>query len=247
MPVVTHDLSGLGRAMRDLVFPPTCLSCGGLCEGGLLRHVCARCEPLIVNVREPHCLTCGHPFFGEVEGERICPHCEGLHPSYQAAKTVTLFKGPARELMLALKYRQGLFVLEDIAALIRMNHTVVEFLRGAVLVPVPLHARKERERGYNQSRLIAEAFQSVVGGHCTIAELLQRRVDTSSQTEFDRRTRRQRMKNAFAAQNTGAITADQRYVLVDDVFTTGSTLNAAAHALHQAGAVKIDVVTFAHG
>jgi len=84
------------EGLRDLMFPPVCLQCGGLCEGSELRHVCARCSPLIVRVREPACLTCGHPFFGEVEGERLCPHCEGLSPAYARAKTVTLFKGPAR-------------------------------------------------------------------------------------------------------------------------------------------------------
>lgn len=229
------------------MFPPACLSCGGLCEESPLRHVCARCAPLIVRVKKPHCQTCGHPFFGHLDGDRICPHCEGMKPRYSSAKTVTLFKGPAREFVLELKYRQGFFVLEDIRTLIAENTEVVEFLQGAILVPVPLHSRKERERSFNQSYLIAEAFQSAAREETPIANLLQRTVDTDSQTAFDRRTRRQRMKNAFAARKGAAITANQRYVLIDDVFTTGSTLNSCAHALNKAGAVNIDVATFAHG
>ena len=244
---ITETLRPVARTLRDLVFPPACLGCGGLCEESVLRHVCSRCAPMIVRVKKPHCLTCGHPFFGELAGERICPHCEGLRPVYNAAKTVTLFKGPAREYVLELKYRHGFYVLEDMRTLIAENLDILDFLQGAILVPVPLHPRKERERGFNQSRLIAEAFHQAVLGKIAIASLLQRRVDTDSQTSFDRRTRQKRMKNAFAARNQASITANQRYILVDDVFTTGSTLNSCAHALAQAGALNIDVITFAHG
>jgi ComF family protein len=178
----------------------------------------------------------------------MCPHCEGLSPVYGQAKTVALFKGPVRELVLSLKYRDGLFVLEDMVALVRGSPEIARFLHGAVLVPVPLHARRMRERGYNQSELLAEVFlSSLAQGEASVEPVLRRVVDTASQTTFDRRSRRQRMKNAFAAQKGAAITPEKRYVLVDDVFTTGSTLNAAAHALRQAGALKIDVITFAHG
>ena len=231
----------------DLLFPPVCLSCGGLCEGSELRHVCARCEPLIVRVREPVCTTCGHPFFGDVDGERMCPHCEGLKPAYRRAKTATLFKGPARELVLSLKYRDGLFALRDMKTIVAANDEMRAFLDDAVLVPVPLHPRKWRERGFNQSLLLARELASLGGPECRVEELLIRTKDTESQTAFDRRRRRQRMKNAFAPRKGAAITPELRYVLVDDVFTTGSTLNACAHALRDAGGVMVDVVTFGHG
>jgi ComF family protein len=182
-----------------------------------------------------------------VDGERICPHCEGLRPVYRRAKTVTLFKGPARELILTLKYRRGLYALEDIRALVQSNAEVMAHVRDAVLVPVPLHRRKLRERGYNQSLMLAELFSELTGGASPVAEVLERVQDGESQTAYDRRSRQRRMKNAFAARNGAAITPDQRYVLVDDVFTTGSTLNACAVALRRAGALTLDVVTFAHG
>lgn len=236
------------RSTRDLLFPPVCLSCGKVCEvESKLRHVCERCEPLIVRVRKPHCESCGHPFFGVVEGERICPHCDGLAPAYTRAKTVTLFKGPARELLLELKYRRGTFVLEDIKALVAENEEALDFVRGAKLVPVPLHPRKEREREYNQSRLLADIFVELLAGDTKVVELLERSLDGESQTAYDRKTRRARMKNAFAHRRGTAITAQERYILVDDVFTTGSTLNACALALRRAGCLNLDVITFAHG
>ncbi|WP_225919541.1 ComF family protein [Actomonas aquatica] len=236
------------QAVQDLVFPPVCLGCGGVCEAtSPLRHVCEHCVPTITRVRRPHCETCGHPFFGEVEGERICPHCEGLFPAYGTAKTVTLFKGVARRMVIELKYHEGLHVLRDMGALLAMNEELVELVAGATLVPVPMHPRKFRDRGFNQSVLWAEEIAQAVPEAGPVSELLERVQDSESQTAYDRRTRRKRMKNAFAGREGTAITAESRYILVDDVFTTGSTLNACAHALRRAGAVSIDVITFAHG
>lgn len=240
-------LSPLARAFGDLVFPPVCVHCGELCEDSPLRHVCARCAALIAPVRAPHCRTCGHPFFGEVEGERLCPHCVNLHPAFGEGRTVTLFQGPARSLVHRLKYHHGLHVLGDIETVIRGNEHVTSFVRGAVLVPVPLHPRKERERQYNQSRLLAGALARAAGGTTRVEMLLRRVVDTPSQTTYDRAARRANLKNAFALARGAAITPGQHYILVDDVFTTGSTLNSCAHELRRAGGLNLDVVTFGHG
>lgn len=241
MPV----LGDLLRGLAGLAFPPACVGCGEVCEDRL-RHVCRACDATLVLVGDPHCRTCGHPFFGEVEGERLCPHCEGLHPAFGEGRTVTLFKGASRGLVHTLKYRQGLHVIGDLEAVIRRNTHVCTFLAGAVLVPVPLHPRKERERGYNQSALLAAAFARA-GGGLAVEPLLRRVVDTGSQTAFDRKARRENLKNAFALAGGASITTPQRYILVDDVFTTGSTLNSCARELRRAGALTIDVVTFGHG
>ncbi len=239
---------GLGRALRDLVFPPSCVHCGGLVEASPLRHVCSACEPLIVRVRSPHCPCCGHPYFGDTEDERICVHCEGLRPEFDQGKTTVLFKGPVRALVHELKYRHGLHVLEDVATLVAAHSEIVEFVRGSVLVPVPLHPRKLRERGYNQTRLLADTMAKAVGGEGTrVEELLRRVVDTQTQTNLDREQRRANLKNAFALAPRAAITESQSYILIDDVFTTGSTLNACARVLRRAGCLKVNVVTFGHG
>jgi predicted amidophosphoribosyltransferase len=95
--------------------------------------------------------------------------------------------------------------------------------------------------------LLAETCVAVVGGNTRVEMLLQRVLDTPSQTKFDREARRQNLKNAFAMVPGTTITPGQRYILVDDVFTTGSTLNACAAVLREGGAVKLDVATFGHG
>ncbi|MBI2814350.1 MAG: ComF family protein [Opitutae bacterium] len=235
------------RDKLDVVFPRTCVHCGGLAEGGRLRHLCPACTRLLFVVAPPHCTTCGHPYFGETEINRLCPHCEMLEPKFGEGKTAILLKGSGRSLVHALKYHRGLHVLEDITVIMREAPGFADYLRGAVLVPVPLHPKKQRKRRYNQSRLLAECAAQAADGQARVEELLCRVAHTESQTHYDRAARQLNLKNAFALAPGATINPAQRYVLVDDVFTTGSTLNACATVLRRGGALNLDVVTFGHG
>ncbi len=245
------------RGLSNVIFPPSCVHCRGLVEadagGGAgaerqaFRHLCGRCAAQIDFIKPPHCATCGHPFYGELAGERMCPHCEGLEPAFHRGCAAVLFKGPVRALVIELKYHRALHVLEDVAEIFRRSPHVLAHARDAVLVPVPLHARRARERGYNQALLLAEALARAAGGGTRVEPLLQRVVDTKTQTAFDRRTRMANLKNAFALAEGAALNPALHYILVDDVFTTGSTLNSCARALRRAGGLNVDVVTLGHG
>ena len=165
-PAASWQMLSVGiDAALDLVFPPVCVSCHALVERdeSEFRHLCASCRRRLVLVREPHCTTCGYPFFGVKAENSACPHCELLQPVYHEGRTATLLQGPARRLVHALKYERGFHILRDIEAIARMNSYFTSFLDGAILVPVPLHARKERERGYNQARLLAECLAGIAG------------------------------------------------------------------------------------
>src|SRR5690349_11602102 len=149
-------LRRLARGLSNVVFPPTCVCCRALVEEApespaMWRHLCARCAAQLEPVRPPHCSTCGHPFYGVVEGERMCPKCDGLDPAFGEGRTAVLFKGPARALVIELKYHRGLHVLADMENIFRRASHVLDLVRDATLVPVPLHPRKARERGYNQA------------------------------------------------------------------------------------------------
>ena len=177
----------------------------------------------------------------------MCPHCEGLAPAFREGRTAVLMKGPARALIHELKYHGGLHVLTDIESIFRCANHVIDLVANSILVPVPLHPRKLRERGFNQSELIAQHLSRAANGKAQVALLLRRTVDTDSQTHHDRRERQSNLKNAFALAKRASLIAAQHYVLVDDVFTTGSTLNSCARVLRRAGALNLDVVTFGHG
>jgi ComF family protein len=146
-----------------------------------------------------------------------------------------------------LKYHRGFHVLVDMTEIFCRTPHVLSLAMGAILVPVPLHPRKQRERGYNQSQLIAEQLARAAGQGACVKQLLRRVIDTDSQTHYDRRERQENLKNAFAPSAGPSLSADCHYVLVDDVFTTGSTLNSCAKTLRRAGAVNLDVITFGHG
>lgn len=246
-------LGRLVRGVSDVVFPPSCVHCRAVVETetagekNAFRHLCARCVAQVEFVRPPHCVTCGHPFYGVVEGERICVKCDGLEPAFNEGRTAVLFKGPARALVLELKYHRGLHVLADMEEIFRRATHVRERVRGGVLVPVPLHARKARERGYNQAVLLAETLARAAGGGTRVETVLARVVDTQTQTAFDRRTRMANLKNAFALAPGADLNPALHYFLVDDVFTTGSTLNSCARTLRRAGALNVEVITFGHG
>lgn len=235
------------RGLSDLFFPPVCVHCRGLVEEGAYRHVCAACARLLDFVRPPHCATCGHPFYGDAGDAGSCPHCAALAPAFRRGCTAVLFRGPARALVLELKYHGGRHVLPDMEAIFRRSPSVLARARGAVLVPVPLHPRKQRERGYNQSALLAAALARATNGNARVESILQRVRDTPTQTSFDRRSRRDNLKNAFALERRARLNPSLHYLLVDDVFTTGSTLNSCARVLRQAGCLKLDVATFGHG
>jgi ComF family protein len=243
-------LRQLGVGLADVVFPPVCVHCRGIVdvvEQGGFPNLCGRCAGQLEFVQAPHCTTCGHPFYGIVEGERMCVKCDGLEPAFREGRTAVLFKGPACALVIELKYHRGLHVLADMAEIFRRSARVLERVQGARLVPVPLHPRKARERGYNQSALLAATLAKVAGSGTCVDPVLRRVVDTETQTAFDRRTRIANLKNAFALVPRTTLNPALHYILVDDVFTTGSTLNSCARTLRRAGALNLDVVTFGHG
>ena len=177
----------------------------------------------------------------------MCVKCEGLDASFRSGCTAVLFKGPARSLVIELKYHRGLHVLADMTEVFRRSEEIMALVRDALLVPVPLHPRKARDRGYNQAVLLASALARAAGGGARVAPVLRRVIDTPTQTALDRRTRMANLKNAFALARGTALNPAVHYILVDDVFTTGSTLNSCARALRRAGALSLDVVTFGHG
>tara|TARA_B110000093_G_C12967621_1_gene410449 strand:- start:2436 stop:3158 length:723 start_codon:yes stop_codon:yes gene_type:complete len=240
-------MNRLIKAALDLVFPRSCVHCGDAIEGTSYDFLCPECEQDILPCLPPACKTCGYPFFGAVIGPSVCPHCVDLDPVFDQGKTLFIAKGAGRSLLHHLKYQQGFYVLQDLRKMVTTTRHYLDYIQNATLIPVPLHSTKLRERGFNQSERIADMLISTTNSSSTVENILLRQIYTQTQTRLNRLERHQNVKNAFALSPNTVLIPDNQYILVDDVFTTGSTLNACARVLRDAGATRLKVVTIGHG
>lgn len=229
------EVTGTLRGLERWLLPPACLLCREpvpASDGDAL--ACGVCRSRWVPVTPPWCERCGQPRDGELEC-RICPDWPAGFGPVRSAVGLT---ESARRAVHLLKY-QGWWRLGESLALAMRR---LEPLAGAdVLVPVPLGAARRRQRGYNQSAELARPLGALVG--VPVAEAALARVrETATQTRLAPDARRANLAGAFRA---GAGVRGRRVVLVDDVFTTGATLQEAAAALLAAGALRVEAVTFA--
>jgi ComF family protein len=217
------SIATLVRRLIDVLLPPTCAACRGLVEGA--NPVCCECASVLaaMPVPEPMRIPIG-------DGELL------------EARALLPLTGPVHALVLALKYlgrKDAARALAEVAAA-RMG----DELRSAVLVPIPLHPRRERARGYNQSAILAAAIANATNAR--LAPALVRTRSTRSQTRLGREARAKNVAEAFA-MTPGAADLDpaRTVILVDDVVTTGATLGAAATVLRVAGVTRISALTAA--
>ena len=224
--------AALGEVERWLL-PPACLCCEAPIparEGDIL--VCGPCRSRWRRVPHPLCSRCGQPAFGDLE----CRICADWPAGLARVRSAVWLTGGAQRAVHLLKY-EGWW---RVAASMAEAMTSLEPLTGRVsLIPVPLGAGRLRSRGYNQSERLARALGARLGNPVP-ADLLRRGRETSTQTALTPDARRANVAGAFVASGPVA----GRVVLVDDVFTTGATLLAAAAALTAAGAESVEAVTF---
>lgn len=239
-------LAKITHTLLDLIYPRSCVSCLGVVDDSTFKYLCRGCEGKLLWISLSACERCGAPFEGEVDVGRVCRQCEQLNPVFDAGRSLFRLQGTGKDWIHTLKYRSGTYLRRDLNPLLSSVSLIEDYLKNALLVPVPLHVRKHRERGFNQSLLIAKGLRRFWPS-VKVINCLQRCIDTESQTCLNRDRRIKNMKNAFALRAKCVINPNYRYVIVDDVYTTGATLNACARVLKTAGAKRVDIFTLAHG
>ena len=230
--------------LTNLVFPPGCLACRK--ATATVDALCPDCWRATRFIERPFCERLGTPFPADLGQEGLLsPDAIAHPPVFARARAVAHFDdGPARRLVHRLKYGDRLELANAMGAW--MARAGDEILTEAdVLVPVPLHRGRLLSRLYNQSALLARAVSSRCGVPLSV-EALQRRKPTPPQVGLTRTQRALNVQGAFVVPDEARILVDGRaVVLVDDVLTSGATVNAASRALLRGGARRVDVLVFA--
>lgn len=228
--------------LADIILPPTCPGCGALAGGhGAL---CEECWPKVQFIEKPICPILGTPFSYDMGEGIVSAAAIADPPRFDRARSAVLFDDLARSLVHGLKYRDRTDLAKMMARwMLRAGDGYVEECHA--IVPVPLHRWRLVRRRYNQAAELARALAHL-SGRPMLAGALVRRRRTRQQVGLAARQRQENVRNAFLVpEREMAGVAGRRIVLVDDVYTTGATVEAATRTLRRAGAEEVTVLTFA--
>lgn len=230
----------LSDHILNILYPRCCPLCHRILEDPELL-VCSRCAASVRPVPQPRCMRCGKPVR---EGEEYCRGCSGGKRSFDQGRGIFLYDQRMKASILRYKYdgrrQYGDFYAR---AMCRYAEADIKRWKPEMILPIPLHPRKLRMRGFNQAEYIADR----VGGYFGIpvrSGMLKKIKNTGSQKKMDREQRRYNLLKAFAADPE---VKGRRILLIDDVFTTGSTIDAAAKCLKNAGASSVFFLTVCIG
>ena len=226
-------LKRLQVGVVDFFFPRQCVGCGKVGD-----FICVSCSKHLHRLILPLCQKCGKP---EPSGV-YCPECWKKQSSVDVIRSVFIFEGTIRSAVHALKY-QNLYAISGCLGELMARYYKEYGLTGDFLLPVPLHEKRTRDRGYNQSELLAREISKII--HVPVKQRLITRVkDTKPQARTSvAEERRKNVDSAFLCKNNEV--AGKNIVVIDDVCTSGATLEACATALKTAGAKHITGFTLA--
>lgn len=227
----------------DAVLPPRCIATGEVVDAQ--GAISAKFWPDLQFIDAPFCKTCGMPFPFDMAGEgAICAACMENEPAFHAARSAVIYNDASRKLILSFKYGDRLDAVHTFVPwMIRAGGSFLE--EADVIIPVPLHPKRLRERRFNQSAVLAEEIAKRT--QKTYApDLLKRIKSTVPQKGLSRKQRLNNVKNAFGIEEKNIRFVERkRIVLIDDVFTSGATLNAGAEKLLSKGADRVSCLTIA--
>jgi ComF family protein len=246
---VRSQLRGMGEALASLVFPAPCRICTRILDTGSLIPFCHACiEALTQTLVEPLCSQCGRPIVSAAVADGIsrplCHVCRSGVYAFDYARSFSAYTSRMSRAIMLLKYGNvvplGVWFARRLAGLVERQ---AQEFAADVVVPVPLHLGRLRERGYNQAELIAKPLARLLGIPFR-SYLLVRTRPRPNQLRLTRRERWETVRGAYATHKMAQVDK-LRVILVDDVFTTGATLDACSRALKGAGAARVAGLTVA--
>jgi len=237
------SVQGLVRRAVRFLLPIDCARCGAPLTDDPIPHFCTICWGTIVSPTYAHCARCDRPFASPTataySPNHVCPACAERLPSFTRAWTLYPYLPPLQDAICLFKYRGKVALASPLARL--MLDRLPSLDSVDLVMPVPLHARRLREREFNQSLLLADRISRHLATPLSYTNLV-RIVPSPAQTTLSRKERLKNLRGAFAVRRPESITG-RRILLVDDVFTTGATVNECAKTLRKAGSGDVFVVT----
>jgi len=236
--------SRTAKAALSLFYPPHCASCQEATESGV--HLCGECEKTIWKICAPFCQRCSQPFEGDVTQELVCSNCTDREVHYDCAVAPYRSRGAVREFIHQFKYSEKLYLRQQLADWLAegFEDSRIAGQKPWALVPVPLHHVRQRERGFNQAEVLARLLSKKT--KVPLLNALKRIRYTTTQTRLDRADRMENLHGAFQIRQNAEV-LNRHLILIDDVFTTGSTVEECSRILRKAGAASIRVLTVARG
>lgn len=230
----------VGEEILSLVFPGRCPVCDEILPVG--QRICESCRPFLLWAKEPVCMRCGKPV--EQENTEYCEDCRHKNHLFRQGKAVFLYGGKIRKSLYRFKYHgrreYARFYAQEAAA--AWGRWIIS--RGIeVIVPVPMYRGKKRLRGYNQAEVFAKALGREL--ELPVKNLVRRTRDTVPQKDLNVKERKHNLKNAFQLQSN--IVKYKKVLLVDDIYTTGSTMDAVTEVLLRAGIVDVYFICISTG
>ena len=229
------------RDLADLLLPPSCFSCGGEVSGH--HQMCGHCWQALNFVTEPYCEACGFPFeYGTASATTLCAGCLRRTPNFDLARSALRYDDASRRLVLGLKYGDRTEGTRTFAHW--LARSAGPRINGAdAVIPVPLHPFRLFRRRYNQAGLMARALARELGCRFDTTSLYRKK-PTPSQGGLTRRQRFRNVGSAFRVRkDRRQAISGSHVVLVDDVMTTGATVETCARVLKRAGAARVSVLT----
>jgi len=229
-------------AIASLLYPPVCVICRASVRA--TEYLCDQCEAKVVRIVAPFCQKCSEPFEGAITNEFTCANCAHRTIHFDAAVAAYRSRGIVRQIIHDFKYGREIYLRQPVARWLRaaLDDARLRGCRFDLIIPVPLHPTRQRERGFNQASLLAELLSAQVSIPSKL--LLERTRYTTTQTALDRVERMENLHNAFRLRKNMDVRG-LRVLLIDDVLTTGSTLSECARILKRAGAISVHAATAA--
>jgi ComF family protein len=231
-------------AIGDIIFPPQCLACAEIMDPQARSVFCSSCLTKIRFISGSICPVCGIAFFDSPAENHICGNCLTATPHFTEARAVASFETVIMDTIHKFKYGRNIVIGDGLGSFMAgYPFPDFDFSEYSMIIPVPLHIKKLRERRFNQSLLLARALGKKHKIPVNFS-LLKRHKFTLTQTGFNKDEREKNIKRAFTITDEEKI-AGKNIILVDDVYTTGATVNECSKILKKGGAKDIAVLTLA--